>query len=91
MRELTEPYISKWISLSGTVRDVDTEKDNRTYVSIENWKGVEYPLSGPLLIFNEEWKYKLTLLKRHDTLSVVCQIYSVAPFMQLNDCQLFER
>ena len=80
-----EPYIGKWMQLSGEVANVgEFSYGSSTVTFIKE-------LSDPTVFmrFNEIWIPRLSILRRTNYINVICKIKSIDAFaVTLDECEL---
>jgi hypothetical protein len=81
---LVEPYLGKWIVVSGKISDVRHEKDRTSIVSLH---GAKEPLI--IMYFSASWYERVSTLGKSDQIKAIGKLSRLDPFsISLKDCEL---
>jgi hypothetical protein len=90
-RKFIEPFIGKWMRLSGELEEVSGSRPNFAILQFSG-RGLRGGGAGVFMFFQtEEWVSRLAILRRGDRLTVVGKIENVISIrVELESCELEE-
>jgi len=91
-QRLLEPYINKWIALSGELYDlrvIGTLRRKRVMVALTSSDVVTSVAAMVIAHFDMKWKPMLDIIQRHGRLSVSCKIDEITrSWLSLTQCEI---
>lgn len=91
-RVIIDSFRDKWVAISGTVFDVDTQDDGSTDVAIYGWKPISPVTENGVLslFFDKKWKAALAYVHKNDVIKAVCRVSYEGSGEYFYDCERFD-
>lgn len=90
-KKLVEPYIGKWIVISGNLKHVSSTSPGHAFVTFEG-RGIADKAAGVNMFFNDnKWVERLSILRLADSLTVAGKIKDINQLeVDLEDCEVID-